>query len=317
MIGLNEANLDVTLRDARPDDARLDFVRKLTDSVRLTRRVDLRRKWGFVSDVRLRKDTLVWRVAEPERLREDCWIFDGAVERQAILKRRQAEHDGHGVFDDFLVLYRSKDTAILKFAETWGVLELCCHNLPACHEFRVGVPLRLPGALPAKAVRRVVRTFDPDPRQCSPLGREPLATWRFFSKQASAILSIAGDLQRGRLGEDDDWTILLKDGVRPKPSKQAQRNCVRDMVEGWLKLGRIKPAIDDLSGALRWTGADLFGELAVQLALTVAQIDGCVFCIACGKPYSPKRRVIKHGFNLLPRARVPERSCRLPLKEIP
>jgi hypothetical protein len=32
------------------------------------------------------------------------------------------------------------------------------------------------------------------------------------------------------------------------------------MIEGWLKLGRIKPTIDDLTGALTWTGADLFGR---------------------------------------------------------
>ena len=158
----------------------------------------------------------------------------------------------------------------------------------------------MPGPLPAKAVRTVVRTFDLDPRQCPPLGREPLATWRFFSEQASAILRIAADLQRGRLGGDDDWTILLRDGVRPAPSLQARRRCMRDIVGGWLSLGRIKPAINDFSVALTWTGADLFGELAVQLALTIEQIDGCVFCIACGKPYSPKRRVIRHGFNYCP-----------------
>jgi hypothetical protein len=37
-------------------------------------------------------------------------------------------------------------------------------------------------------------------------------------------------------------------------------------MEAWLKLGCVKPTIDDLTIGLTWTGADLFGELAVQIA---------------------------------------------------
>jgi hypothetical protein len=60
--------------------------------------------------------------------------------------------------------------------------------------------------------------------------------------------------------------------------------------------------IDDLTGGLTWTGADLFGELAVQIALLARAKDGQVFCVVCGKAYEPKRRVIRCGFNYCPAA---------------
>lgn len=168
------------LRDGNADSKLLDFVRKSSDSNRLTRPIDLHRKWNFVSDIRLEKGNLIWRVAEPKRL-GNHWIFDGELQRQVVSTRRQAKQAGNGVLDDFLALHNGKDEAILKYAHTWGVMELCFHNLPACHEFSLGVPLRLPGSVPARPRTRGPHVFDPDPRQCSPVGVEPLKTWRFFS----------------------------------------------------------------------------------------------------------------------------------------
>ena len=91
--------------------------------------------------------------------------------------------------------------------------------------------------------------------------------------------------------------MLLSEGVAPARSLRAQKLCMQDAIEGWLKLGRVKPTIDDLTGGLTWTGADLFGELAVQIALAAKALDGQVFCIARGNAYQPKRRVIRCGFN--------------------
>jgi hypothetical protein len=289
----------VTLRDANRDGSWLDFLRKSWDIDRITRPIDLHRRWNFIQEIRLEKDNLVWQQAEPDYL-DNRRIFDGAIERQAILTRRQAERDGRAILDDFLKLRNGKDDAILNYARIWGVLELCRHNLPACHEFSIGAPLRLPGTLPPNLKIRACRSYDRDPRQCQPLGTEPLSTWRFFSHQAWALLNIAADLQRGRRGEDRLWASILREGFRPAQSLESQAKCLRDAVEVWLRLGRIKPTIDDLSGGLTWTGADLFGELAVQLALTVKGMEGQVFCIVCGKPYAPKRRVIRRGFNFCP-----------------
>jgi hypothetical protein len=294
--------LDVTMRDdGKSKRARLDSVRNSRGSDRLTRPIDLVRKWSYVTDVRLQKDYLVWKHAA--RIRAgDHWLLNGQIARQAIVTRQKAEQGGRGMLDEFLDLRDSEDEGILKYARTWGVLELCHHNLPSCHEFSVGVPLRLPDRLRAK-LQTGCSGAPGDPRQCPPLGREPLATWRFFSGQAKALLNIAADLHRLRLGEREDWTKLLREGVSPAQSLSAQRLCVRDVIEEWLKLGRIKPTVDDLTGGLTWTGADLFGELAVQIALAAEARDGKVFCIVCGKAYEPKRRVIRRGFNYCPAAK--------------
>lgn len=280
-------------------DTRLDFVRNSRGADRLTRPIDLVRKWSFAADVRLQKDYLVWK--EPVRMRAgDHWLLDGQVARQAIRVRQKAEQGGRGILDEFLHLCDTGDEAILKYARTWGVLELCRHNLPSCHEFSRGGLLRVPAPLLSDSQIAGSAWPASDPRQCPPLGREPLATWRFFSRQAKALLNIAADLRRIRLGEKQDWATLLREGFTPVESLDAQRLCVRDVLEGWLKLGRIKPAIDDLTGALTWTGADLFGELAVQITLAAEARDGQVFCIVCGKAYEPKRRVIRRGFNYCP-----------------
>ncbi len=294
--------LDVTMRDgAKSKRGRLDFVRNSRGADRLTRPIDLARKWSFTTDVSLQKDHLVWKHAE-RICAGNHWLLDGQVARQAIVTRREAERGGRGMLDEFLQLCGAGNEAILTYARTWGVLELCRHNLPSWHEFCPGIRLRLPAPLPAPPQTGRPWPGD-DPRQCLPLGREPLATWRFFSGQAKALLNIANELQRGRLGEREDWAELLREGASPVQSLGAQKLCMQDVLEDWLNLGRVRLAIDGRTGGLTWTGADLFGELAVHIALAAGARDGQVFCVACGKAYEPKRRVIRRGFNYCPAAK--------------
>ena len=286
------------MRDAlKPQASALDFVRNSRGANRLTRPIDLVRNWTYVTDLSLQRDHLVWREAERIRV-GDWWLLDGAVARRAIVTRQNAEKKGRGILDEFLRLCDARDKAILDYAQTWGVLELCSHNLPARHEFSMHVPLRLPAPL---AVPSSSDALNPcNLRACLPTRKEPLSTWRFFSAQCKALLNIAGELQRARPGREADWNNLLRPGIHPGPTLGAEKLCLRDAVEGWLQLGHVKPTVDDFTGALTWTGADLFGELAVQVALAVNAMDGQTFCIACGKPYQPRRRVIRRGFNYCP-----------------
>jgi hypothetical protein len=76
-----------------------------------------------------------------------------------------------------------------------------------------------------------------------------------------------------------------------------------------LKLGRVKPTIDDITTGLTWTGADLFGEIAVQIALAAKAMDGQVLCVACGKEYQPKRLVIRRGFNYCPKVKCQRQAA--------
>jgi hypothetical protein len=122
-------------------------------------------------------------------------------------------------------------------------------------------------------------------------------------------LNIASDLHQVRLGKPEDWRELLRDGVSPAASIGAHKSCLRDAIEAWLKLGRVKPTIDDLTTGLTWTGADLFGELAVQIALAAKALDGQVLCVACGKAYQPKRLVIRRGFNYCPKIKCQRQAA--------
>jgi hypothetical protein len=300
--------MNVTLLDgAKEERERLDSVRNSRGAERITRPIDLRRRWTYVTDVRLQKGYLVWKQAPPKRI-GDHWIFDGEIAREAIVTRRRAEQAGCGILDEFIRLCEGSDEEILKYARTWGVLELCAHNLPSCHEFSIGAPLRLPSPIP-KPPTGIRQWFSGDPRQCTPTGREPLATWRHFSGQARALLNIAADLQLSRVGKAEDWGKLLRHRYSPAISMEAHRSCLRDAIEGWLKLGRINPTIDDITTGLTWTGADLFAEIAVQIALAAKAMDGQVLCVACGKEYQPKRLVIRRGFNYCPKIKCQRQAA--------
>lgn len=306
----------MTMRDAPNQAARQalvgalqttvpDFVRNSRGANRLTRPIDLVRNWTYVTGVRLQRNHLVWREAERIHV-GDWWVLDGAIARRAILISQNAEKKNRGILDEFLRLRDASDQAILDYARTWGVLELCAHNLPARHEFAIHRALRLPSPLAARSSPHV-----PNPanlRACLPMRREPLSTWRSFSAQCKALLSIAGDLQRSRAGREVDWNNLLRPGIHPGPSVAAEKLCLRDAVDGWLQLGYIKPTVDDVSGALTWTGADLFGELAVQVALAVNALDGpsLLHCLWQTVPAKETRHTT--WLQLLPRSTVSEAS---------
>lgn len=152
--------------DGKAKRRRLDSVRNSRGADRLTRPIDLVRKWSYVTDVRLQKDHLLWKHAA--RIRAgDHWLLDGQIARQAIVTRQEAEQGGRGMLDEFLDLRDAEDEAILEYAGTWGVLELCHHNLPSCHEFSGGVRLRLPDPLLAKPQTGCTGPAG-DPRQCPP-----------------------------------------------------------------------------------------------------------------------------------------------------
>ena len=268
-------------------DVFLDALRM--DSGVLTRPTDLRRHWNFIQGIELRQGRLIWRMGQARVVRHGL-LYDGNLARRAIHIRQQAEHDGRGVLDEFIELAEGNDSEILNYARTWGVLELCQHHLPYLH----GSP------------HEYLRFLLPDPtftsRQrttsaCFPLGAEPLEVWRFFSRQAKALLRIAANLQQEKLGEPDDWSLVLRDRGSPEQDVESHRTCWADAVDSWLTLGDVRMRIDSLSRGLTWACADLVGELAVQLALVGVRADGQVHCTNCGKAYAPKRQIARGGVH--------------------
>jgi hypothetical protein len=280
--------LDVTSRDV--------FLDALwTKSGVLTRPTDLQRHWNFIEGIELRRGRLVWRMGPAREVRQGL-LHDGSLARRAIHMRQQAEHDGHRILDEFIALAERSGSAILEFAKTWGVLELCQHHLPHLHS----IPheyLRLPPPGPVFTSRPRTNSA------CFPLGVEPLEVWRFFSRQAKALLRIAANLQQERLGEPDDWSLVLRARVAPKQDVRSQWVCWDDAVDSWMTLGDVRPRIDHTNRGITWAGADLFGELAVQLALAGVMAEGQVHCTNCGRPYPPKKQITRGGVHYCPRVR--------------
>jgi hypothetical protein len=285
--------LDVTSRD--------DFLDPLRGaSGLLSRPTDLRRHWSFIERVSLRKENLVWRDGKP-RIIGDARIYDGNLSRRAIFIRRQAQHDGRGILDEFIELGEGTNRQILDFARTWGVLELCRHHLPYRHGERPAY-VRLP--IPAASLRSRA--------PCEPLGIEPLEVWRFYSRQAKTLLRIAANLERGMAGDAADWSVVLRDRV--VPSEGADGICWSDTVESWMQIGDVQLMIDRASRRITWRGADLFGELAVQIALAGMNAPAQAYCTICGKAYAPKKQITRGGVHYCPSPRCQKLATALRAK---
>ena len=278
---------DVTSRDVF-----LDVLR--TDAGVLTRPTDLRRHWNRIERIELRRGNLFWQLGKAQVIPQGI-VFSGNLARRAIHIRQRAEHSGRGVLDEFVELAEGNDSKILKYARTWGVLELCQHGLPYLHgrpheHFRVPPPRAFKSRQPIS--------------KCFPLGTEKLEVWRFFSRQANALLRIAACLQQERLGDSADWALVLRDRVSPKANVESQRDCWADVVDSWMTLGDVRPHIDQLNHRITWAPTDLFGELAVQLALVGVRADGQVHCTNCGRAYAPRKQIVRGGVHY-----CPDRRC--------
>lgn len=194
---------------------------------------------------------------------------------------------GPGLLDQFVVLADAPAERILTYAQRWGVLLLCEHHLPSSHN---PPPLYMSQSGPMWCLP----SRDPD-NQCWEL----LEDWRHFARQARALLRVAVRLHEGRTGAAADWGTVYERPAQPGPPGQgdldAERLALTLLVNEWLVLGNVRPQFWWAEGRnaapeIRLGGEDLFGALAVQLALAISQTDGLALCSACGSPYVPERR---------------------------
>jgi len=101
---------------------------------------------------------------------------------------------GKGLLDDFLRLSAASDEAIARFAERWGPLFVCDeHMLPVWH--------RRPSRRVSSYRECGGVEVDGDPAT-------PLVTWRYWSRQALAVLRLGAALRANAEGSDDDWEAI-------------------------------------------------------------------------------------------------------------
>ena len=209
---------------------------------------------------------------------------------------------------DFINLAERSDQRIAAFAREWGLLHPCAHNLPRTHPPLPGESTRGPfcDTVDAAAVA----------------GVEPLAVWRLWASMGQAVIRIKSrqtiTTTRGieTNGELSDWQMLvLDDQVRGVigGSLDAAKVRLASVVEMWLRIGAVQLRVDPLKPPhLAVSGVDLFGAIALQLAMVVASTAEIAFCAGCGRAYAPAHRPYANRNNYCPACRedgVPVRDA--------
>jgi hypothetical protein len=226
--------------------------------------------------------------------------LDGETLVWEIGTHYRAVKPGPGILEGFLSLQKVPPMAILRYARRWGVLVLDDHGQP-CNQWRTR-------------------------------GTEPIATWKYFSGRARAVLNIAAAIKVGKIGSVEDWReIAMLDtsadefertlGSAPqglpfrywkptekgaRPLKEA-RHVVEDDLNAWLSVssqnrfdGRPNFAIEWNRDLAQWQfridhHGFLFAALALELTLAAIGARGLYTCSGCGLPYLRLRDAPRRG----------------------
>jgi len=115
--------------------------------------------------------------------------------------------DESALLGDFIDLIDQPDDAFARYAERWGMLLLCDHGLPATHDKDT-----LPESLaPGRSVTRETGKRQ-EPCVVSFLRSEPIETWRYWARQARALVVVIARLRDGKVGGDEEWAELRAPG---------------------------------------------------------------------------------------------------------
>jgi len=272
-------------------------------------------RFAPVEDVTLRNGFLMFHFLRPTHVIDGTNIFSTPIissrERMDPGTRARTEKD---MLQRFVALCDSSDEELLHFAQCWGRLRLCHHSMPPDHRPLEKLRLRRPPPVP----RRVIKNRIKVPRYfvqpfCFPLTGESLGAWRFYSRQAQAILKIAAKVNRGQLGAAEDWEWVLDGGLPVRPDKaslEINRTFLLEALREWTGLGRMRLWVPDLEGKIHLTGIDLFAKLGVELVLAVSRRKGIGVCSACGRQYEPSRRPARDRFNYCPKSSCQREAAR-------
>ena len=292
--------------------------------------------------IELDGEWLVWHELDRER-------FDAApyLPKSTTEARDKSRMDELGLWhfvrphrrtlDGFLKLAEMPTAeAVLSFARRNGVLELCEHRLPACHD---AGPLRF-------SHRRLPKCWPVDWQPGATVGRERVADWIRFAQWARAALNIAGHLRAKRPGRIEDWETLpegitmlrgfgaIAEDWEKEPSqdhgprfvhpstglgkdRELGATRLRQFVTAWLRVAQFAPRLRSshrdhgkdfirYGTSLEW-GA-LFAVLGFQMASRIARGEIAPRCDQCGENYDGERAPSGDRKILCKKCRLPARE---------
>lgn len=236
--------------------------------------------WRIHLDVQNGLEVLVYSWFPPSLESEYSLVPDGAWE----------PHNGYRgkrrCVDEFLRLGDASGTDVLSFAQRWGVLGICKHDLPATHN------------PPSTGLEREEASRTGCMWLVSDSGNwyEPVKTWRRFARQARELVDMAARIYsrrlRGEAVQGEEWNRLMGQAM------------------WWLAIGDVRPHIfwDSCRGRPSITlgsanmpritvpeegWGTLFGLLATQLAFIASNANGFDECDACHelRPVEKRPRV--------------------------
>jgi DNA-directed RNA polymerase subunit RPC12/RpoP len=185
----------------------------------------------------------------------------------------------------FIRLAEAPPEKIREYALQWGALETCEHDMPLWHW--------------GDARCNLVREEDG--------WSEPLSVWRFYSRNARAVLRVAAEIHEyghARLSTLEElWEqppgLLAElaggwEGVKTDlEQSRTHWNMLSLFLDvEWVRWAGIKVVFqwDKRGPRVALSPPGLFGALAVQLIYAVSQSNGLLVCSNCGAPFIPTRR---------------------------
>ncbi len=200
-----------------------------------------------------------------------------------------AQKTDAGLLDAFVRLATASDEAILRFAQQYGPLELCMHELPIGHPPGWVDPRR--GGSPKRRTRS-----DLKPLCIQWMRDQPVETYRQKARELQALLRVAATLGRGATVpkvRDEDWALVTRKRASTAVKRADVLAAVADRVNGWLINGRVQPIVRwSEAGSLRieFSGIGMWWSLGQQLAFAVVRVGGIATCHGCGVLFTPSRR---------------------------
>ena len=281
----------------------------------------LRHQWPVPYDVSLVGDTLIFTLPRDERLSERRAVPPDELELVNEFARLSESLDPR----EKVAIERS-DEALLNFAKRYGPLWLSDDGLPAMR-----IPLRLRNELNPKSYAASRLTRWPGRTKHT----EDIGDWLLYSSQVQAIQHVVRVLAKNSTDESlaegetpsvltamwafiapltpEDVYVDSDDHVvhgRPQPRSQDEwRQATASAVQQWLDFGDVRVTFTwptDNVPMVDWVSDNLFGALAMQLSLAVAQCDRFAICAGCRHPFGTTRRPRVDRDNY-----CPDKACKM------
>ncbi len=230
-------------------------------------------------------------IAVDERLLESEDTLGADEKRKRIQGRHGGAANTHAhMLEKFTAI--KKPEHVLRFAERFGVLNLCEHGLPGSHNW----PATTYGCYPVGWETGVCR--------------EPINLWLDYAAQFRAVLRLIMDVLQGQAGADDDWDRAtagyLSDGDElglafiedARATNAGRRSLLAGIINRLLALGAVRPNImwaRDEGGSSFQLSGSTFGLMALQLALISSGSHRLASCFGCKELYVRTWRLPRLG----------------------